>query len=91
MHRIFQRELYKLRLATARSYVKVITDTNGPLSYTAGTSIRLAAQVAGLGPVFKLKLSLENSGKRVLCHIPITFSYNHQLYKMRKNIIKVNR
>ncbi len=26
MHRIFQRDLCKLRLATARSYVKVLTD-----------------------------------------------------------------
>lgn len=89
MHRIFQRELYKLRLSTARSYVKVITDTQGPVSYTSGTSVRLSAQAAGIGPIFKLKITLENTGKRVLTNIPITFKYNHSLYKMRKSIITV--
>jgi hypothetical protein len=32
MHRVFQRDLCKLRLATARSYVKIITDVHGPIA-----------------------------------------------------------
>jgi hypothetical protein len=46
MHRIFQRDLCKLRLATARSFVKVITDGQGPLSTTGSTSLRLDAKVS---------------------------------------------
>jgi Bardet-Biedl syndrome 1 protein len=56
MHRLFQRDLCKLRLATARAYVKVLTDGHGPLSYTAGSSLRLNPQVQGLGPIFRLKV-----------------------------------
>lgn len=44
MHRVFQRDLCKLRLATARSYVKIITEGHGPLA-AAGGSLRLNAQV----------------------------------------------
>ena len=40
-------------------------------------------QVAGIGPVFKLKLALENTGKRLITNIPITFMFNPDLYKMR--------
>jgi len=37
MHRVFQRDLCKLRLSTARAYVKIITDGQGPMSYSAGS------------------------------------------------------
>ena len=48
MHRIFQRDLCKLRLSTARSYVKMISDGQGPVCYSAGVSLRLNARVQGI-------------------------------------------
>lgn len=94
IHKIFQRELYKLRLTTARSYSKIITDTQNAQSYAQGSSVRLAAQVcitqyintkvAGIGPVFKLKLAIENTGKKVLGNLRIMFCFNQTLYKIRK-------
>ena len=56
-----QRDLCKLRLSTAKHYVKIITDGQGPVSYAAGASLRLNAQVQGLGPLFKIKLSIQVS------------------------------
>ena len=44
MHRVFQRELCKLRLATARAYVKIITDVQGPIANN-GSSLRLNVSV----------------------------------------------
>lgn len=67
MHRIFQRDLCKLRLTTARAFVKVATESQGPLSVSVGAAIRLLARVAGLGPVFRLKLQLTNSGSKGMC------------------------
>jgi Bardet-Biedl syndrome 1 protein len=84
MHRIFQRDLCKLRLNTARNFVKVITDGQGPLSSTGGTSLRLDAKVAGLGPIFKLRLSLKNTGLKALFDVPVTFSFNHAIYRMKE-------
>lgn len=56
MHRIFQQELRKLRLATARAFVKTIADGGSALATVSGASLRLNATVAGLGPSFKVKV-----------------------------------
>mmetsp|Transcript_17466 Transcript_17466/g.38031 ORF Transcript_17466/g.38031 Transcript_17466/m.38031 type:complete len:600 (-) Transcript_17466:231-2030(-) len=71
MHRIFQRDLCKLRLSTARAYVKVLTDGQGAISYTSGSSLRLNAQVQGLGPLFKIKLNLQNTGNKPIFNVPV--------------------
>eukprot|EP01063_Lacrimia_lanifica_P006766 TRINITY_DN14263_c0_g1_i1.p1 TRINITY_DN14263_c0_g1~~TRINITY_DN14263_c0_g1_i1.p1 ORF type:complete len:631 (+),score=260.23 TRINITY_DN14263_c0_g1_i1:62-1894(+) len=84
MHRVFQRDLCKLRLQTARAYVKILTDGQGPLSYTGGSSLRLTAHVQGLGPLFKIKLNIQNTGAKPLSAIPIVFTYNKSIYQMWK-------
>ena len=86
-HRIFQRDLCKLRLTTAQSYVKIISDGQGPMSYIAGSTVRLNAQVQGLGPLFKLKLSVQNTGQAAMMNTPMTFSYNQQLYQIKEPLI----
>jgi Bardet-Biedl syndrome 1 protein len=89
MHRIFQRDLCKLRLSTARSYVKIITDGHGPVSYSSGASLRLNAQVQGLGPHFKIKLNIQNAGTKPMINVPLTCGYNHQLYKLSKALLRI--
>eukprot|EP01059_Diplonema_ambulator_P035719 TRINITY_DN8532_c0_g1_i5.p1 TRINITY_DN8532_c0_g1~~TRINITY_DN8532_c0_g1_i5.p1 ORF type:complete len:594 (+),score=182.29 TRINITY_DN8532_c0_g1_i5:184-1965(+) len=84
MHRVFQRDLCKLRLQTARAYVKILTDGQGPLSYMGGSSLRLTAHVQGLGPLFKIKLNIQNTGLKPLTAIPIVFTYNKAIYQMWK-------
>lgn len=74
MHRIFQRDLCKLRLSTARAYVKVLQDGQGPVSYGAGTSVRLNATVQGLGPLFKIRVALQNTGSRPIYDVPLMLS-----------------
>lgn len=74
MHRIFQRDLCKLRLSTARAYVKVLQDGQGPVSYGAGASVRLNATVQGLGPLFKIRVALQNTGSRPIYDVPLMLS-----------------
>jgi len=81
MHRIFQRDLCKLRLSTARAYVRVLTDGQGPISYTAGSSLRLNAQVQGLGPHFKIKLNLQNTGSKPIFGLPMMLT-SSPVYKI---------
>eukprot|EP00741_Cyanophora_paradoxa_P005276 tig00000865_g5115.t1 len=83
MHRIFQRDLCKLRLATARAYVKVLTDGQGPLSYTAGSSVRLNAEVQGLGPLFKVKAAITNTGAKPITNVPVLLAFDSALYSIR--------
>jgi len=89
MHRIFQRDLCKMRLTTARSYVKVITDGQGPLSSTGTSSLRLDAQVMGLGPLFKLKICVKNTGTKAVLDTPMTFTYDHSLYTIDNGLINI--
>ena len=60
-----QRDLCKLRLNTARSYVKMISDGQGPVSFSSGVSLRLNARVQGIGPRFQIKIDLQNTGSKV--------------------------
>ena len=89
MHRVFQRDLCKLRLSTARAYVKVISDGQGPVANTGG-SARLTARVMGVGPIFKIILSLKNTGKLPLINIPIAIYYNVNIYKVQRSSFHVS-
>lgn len=89
MHRIFQRDLCRLRLSTARSYVKVLTDGEGSQSYSNGLTVRLTAQVQGLGPLFKLKLNLQNTGNKPVQDLDVTFSANPVLYKLHSRVLQL--
>ncbi|KAG8470997.1 hypothetical protein KFE25_009418 [Diacronema lutheri] len=89
MHRIFQRDLCKLRLNTARAYVKVLTDGQGAQSYTVGQSVRLTAGVQGLGPLFKLRLNLQNLGNKPVVDLEMTFSANTMLYKLHTHVLQL--
>jgi Bardet-Biedl syndrome 1 protein len=85
MHRVFQKELCKMRLTTARAFVKILTDGQGPLSYTSGASVKLVVSVQGLGPLFKLKLQIQNTGVKPMAQIPVLFSYNQEIYTMKQS------
>ena len=89
MHRVFQRDLCKLRLSTARAYVKLITDGQGPMSHASGASLRLTAQVQGLGPRFKIKLALQNVGSAHVANLSAVFNYNASLYRFKKPVFHV--
>jgi Bardet-Biedl syndrome 1 protein len=89
MHRMFQRDLCKLRLSTARAYVKIITDGQGPMSYSSGSALRLTAQVQGLGPRFKIHLTLQNTGAKIVTELLAVVTYNALLYKLAKPIFEV--
>ena len=89
MHRAFQRDLCKLRLSTARAYVKMITDGQGPMSYSSGSALRLTAQVQGLGPRFKIKLSLQNTGSKGVTDLSVALNYNALLYRVKAAVFDV--
>ena len=82
MHRVFQHDLCRLRLTTAKAYVNMLSDGKGSSSHTADTSIRLTATVQGLGPIFKLTLNVQNFSPSPLLNIPVIFSFNPTVYSM---------
>ena len=82
MHRVFQRDLCKLRLSTARAYAKVLSDGQGPVSTTASASVRVQCNVMGLGPMFKVKLTVQNTGSSALTQVPILANADPKLYEV---------
>lgn len=89
MYRIFQRDLCKMRVKTAKSFLKMLTDGQSAISYQAGSAIRLNAQVQGLGPVFKIRMIIQNTGTKTLCNVPILFAYNQEIYTMKNSQMNV--
>ena len=54
----------------------------------AGQSVRLTAQVQGLGPYFKLKMNLQNMGSKPVNDLEMTFSANPALYTLRLRVLQ---
>ncbi len=88
MHRKFRRDLCKLRLATAKAYVKVIESGQGPLSASGAIPLALDADVEGLGPCFKIKLVLKNTGKKALYGVPINVVFDQEVYSVDKPLFR---
>ena len=90
MHRMFQHDLYLLRLTAARSYVSALQKSLNPISSSALEPLKLAAQVQGIGPAFKLTMNLQNiSQSTAVTNLLITFQYNDSLYSLAKPSITV--
>ena len=86
---MFQQDIYRLRLMTARSYVKAITSSMNPVSANSNESLKLSAQVHGLGPVFRLVIELVNSSQRPSVNLFLTFDFDSKLYSLDKTYIPI--
>lgn len=89
MYRIFQRDLVRLRLTTAQSYVKVltgglstVTSSSSNSSNTNIPNLRLNCTVQGLGPHFTLKIDLQNANNVCLKDLVLSVTYDSTLYYM---------
>ncbi|CAJ0950393.1 unnamed protein product [Ranitomeya imitator] len=90
MHRVFQMDLYRLRLSAARAYVKALDASLTPVSSTMQEPLTLNAAVQGIGPRFKIILNLQNTSvNRPSMQLLISFVYDEQLYQLRLAFFKV--
>ncbi len=90
MHRVFQHDLYLLRLNTARAFVSALDSGSNPVSNDAEEPLKLSAQILGLGPVFRLVIGLCNtSAGKPSRDLVITFYCDDKLYSLSRNSIKV--
>ncbi|XP_052770219.1 Bardet-Biedl syndrome 1 protein homolog [Mya arenaria] len=90
MHRTFQRDLYLLRLNTARAYAKALNQSMNPISTNPNEPLKLSAQVQGIGPTFKLSVNLQNTSlNQASTNLHITFDFDEKLYNFRKTYISV--
>ena len=89
MHRIFQKDLMKLKLQAAKAYHKVLTDGNSAISDVKDSKIRLSAAVQGLGPVFRINFSIQNTGDNLVTEVYVLARYDHDVYRMKRGMVRV--
>ncbi|KAF7649826.1 hypothetical protein LDENG_00135430 [Lucifuga dentata] len=90
MHRAFQMDLSRLRLAAAKAYVKALESSLPPVSASPTQPLRMNAVVQGLGPSFKLTLNIQNTAAcRPVMNLAISFLYDQNLYRMRNPYMRI--
>ncbi|KAM4623579.1 BBSome complex member BBS1 isoform 2-T2 [Polymixia lowei] len=90
MHRAFQMDLSRLRLAAAKAYVKALESSLTPMSASLTEPLKMNAVVQGLGPSFKLTLNVQNTAAcRPVMNLTISFLYDENLYSMRNPYFKI--
>lgn len=91
IHNSFQSELWRMRLTAARATVDVINSADSNISGDVGlAAIKMAAEVLGLGPVFKLFLILENiSARKEATGLNVLIQADHRHYVVDRPYFKL--
>ncbi|XP_026206494.1 Bardet-Biedl syndrome 1 protein [Anabas testudineus] len=90
MHRAFQMDLSRLRLAAAKAYVKALESSLTPMSSSLTEPLKMNAVVQGLGPSFKLTLNVQNTAAcRPVMNLAISFLYDENLYRMKCSYMRI--
>ncbi|KAG0729916.1 Bardet-Biedl syndrome 1 [Chionoecetes opilio] len=90
MHRVFQHDLYRLRLSTARAYVQALETSSNPVSLSQTEPLKLSAQVLGLGPTFKVRVELQNtSTSSPSLHLAVIFHCDDRVYNVNQSYIQI--
>ncbi|ORC92042.1 putative Bardet-Biedl syndrome 1 protein [Trypanosoma theileri] len=94
MHRSFQRDLCRLRLNTAKSYLSLLskgveTTTLGSSKTISDNSIRMMTVVKGIGPVFKIQITLQNTSQKPMDNLVILLNCSPTFCKILKLFIDV--
>ncbi|XP_064095849.1 Bardet-Biedl syndrome 1 protein-like [Macrobrachium nipponense] len=90
MHRVFQHDLYRLRLNTARAYVQALETSSNPVSLSQTEPLKLSAQVLGLGPTFKLRVELQNTSVSVPSQqVAVVFHCDDRIYTVNRSYIQI--
>ncbi|KAL4714061.1 hypothetical protein ACJJTC_008415 [Scirpophaga incertulas] len=88
MHQSFQRELNRIRLLAATTLRDAHLRAENSVGAGAMESIRLSAEVEGLGPVFVVRVEAHNCGSRPAMGLMIIFQA-HASYRPARPCIKM--
>ncbi|XP_053700813.1 Bardet-Biedl syndrome 1 protein [Synchiropus splendidus] len=90
MHRAFQMDLTRLRLAVAKAYVTALESSLTPVSSSLTEPLKMNAVVQGVGPSFKLTLNVQNTAAcRPIMNLAISFLYDQNLYRVRTPYLRI--
>lgn len=87
MHRTFQKYLFHSKLDTARQLVRVIAKKQVPT--TINDTVKISANVLGLGPSFRLHIGLCNISPDPLMGLGLFFHWDDKFYELEPGFIHV--
>ena len=93
MHETFQRDILRLKLSAARSYVRLAATGLGPTavvgSASNSTSVRLASTLAGISDHFRLSVVFHCTGKQPLQHLALVASPSSSGVSLHPAVVQV--
>ena len=88
MHRTFQKYVFQSKLDTARQLVQVISTKQLPS--TLNDTVKLSAEVLGLGPSFRIHVGVHNISSEVLTGLGLFFHWDDKFYQVQPAFIHVS-
>jgi len=89
MYSTFQSDLNKLRFKTLDTYAKLIIKGHAPQNYSTVSNIKLNVSLQGLGPNFRLLITVDNSGEDVINSVDLIVEYDKKIYDFPKENIQL--
>lgn len=89
MHNIFQNDLLKLRYKTFDTYAKMLKLGNAPQNYNTSSKVKMSASLQGLGPNFKIVISVDNVGEEIIAGVDLLLDYEKNLFNFEREYIEV--
>ena len=91
MFQNFQYDIRKIKLAAARSYCQSLDLKVAPVSVDESAPISLNANVYGVGPTFKMVLSLVNTAGdgSMVGNLKVIFAYPETVYQIEPRIMSL--
>ncbi|KRX04415.1 WD40-repeat-containing domain [Pseudocohnilembus persalinus] len=86
MHKVFQKDLMKMRLKTAQTYLNLLNDGNFQNMLANEANLRLQADVRGLGPLFRIELKVVNLSNEPMTGLQIMYTYDQSIFKIKKSV-----
>ncbi|KAG4086548.1 hypothetical protein H8356DRAFT_1734355 [Neocallimastix lanati (nom. inval.)] len=89
IHSVFQRDLFRIKLIAARSYVRTFQNTLNPISVTPTSKIKMMLEVMGINVNFKIRLDIINIGTNIAKDLYLVFDYDDVLFTIEKPMINI--
>lgn len=81
--------LVRARYNTLNTYVKMLKMGNAPQNYSSSSSIKLSASFQGIGPGFKLLITIDNAGEKPQTNCDLIINYDEKVFSFEKKSIKL--
>jgi len=89
MHNIFQKDLFRIKLMAARSYVKTFQNTLNPISVTPTSKIKMMLEVMGININFKIRIDIINIGSNIAKNLYLIYDYDSKLFTIEKPMLNI--